>query len=240
VARYSTASEILNGAAVESGLAAVADPYTSTDPAFVQLRALLNNVGRELLTLHPWEQLIREATVTIAYGGASRYALPDTFDRFLDQTMWDRGVFSPVNGPYSPQDWQALKGQNTTTTSDVVGFRLQGNMIEVYPPPPAGAGTYATLTYEYVSTEWCQVSGGASYRDSVGALSDVLMYDPTLLIKTLKMRFLGAKGFDTTDISKQVELAFRAAVSKGSPGQRLSVAPSPRRGDCAAIDQVIG
>ena len=44
----STATQILNRVAAEIGLAPVSDPYSSQDPAFIQMRYLLNVAGEEL------------------------------------------------------------------------------------------------------------------------------------------------------------------------------------------------
>lgn len=228
--RYITAAEVLNGAAVESGLSPSADPYSSTDPAFVQLLYLLNGVGRELLAMRAWQQLVKETTLTIPYSGAESYALPSDFDRFVDQTAWDRGVAAPVYGFFSPQQWQAAKGADVGVSTQSVSFRFSQDLIYVYPTPPAGIGTYATINYEYVSRGWSQIAATSpvEYRDYVGAGSDILLFDPVLMVKALKLRFLGAKGFNTTDIARQVETAYRNAVSKSVAGSVLSVAPGQR------------
>jgi hypothetical protein len=224
--RYLTAVEIINGAAVESGLQAITDPFSSTDPSFLSLAQLLNSCGRELITAHPWQQLRREASITFNYGGASTAALPDSFDRMLDQTMWNRTDLWPVGGPLNPQEWQGLKGSNVSLIPTKVSFRLDQDLIKVYPDVPAtGTNPYATVYYEYISRAWVLTDASVE-RDYLSASTDTVRYDSLMMIKFLKLRFLGAKGFDTTDAGNQMERAFDAAISKQNPGRVLSVAPS--------------
>jgi hypothetical protein len=53
------ANEILNRVAVEVGLDPVADPYSTEDSAFIQLRFLINSVGVDLSLLHDWNFLVK-------------------------------------------------------------------------------------------------------------------------------------------------------------------------------------
>lgn len=222
--RYMTVAEVLNGAAVECGLAPSSDPYASTDASFVQLRYLLTSAGRELIGKHQWQQLRREYAQTVLYGGASTYALPPDFDRFIDQTQWDRTAQERVCGPLSPQDWQMYKGSAIVVSPLTVTWRLDNDLICIYPDPPAtGTDPYASIYFEYVSRSW--VLSGATYRDNPSAGSDTVRYDSVLAIKLLKLRFLGAKGFDTTDAVQQFADAFNSAVNKGEPAEVVSLVP---------------
>lgn len=229
--RYQTVSEILNGAAVECGLAPSSDAFSSNDVSFIQLRYLLTTAGREMLQ-YSWQQLRREYSLTISFGGAAAYALPADFDRFLDQTMWDRTKSFPLAGPASPQDWQNLNGGLATVSPITPIWRLDQDQIKLYPDPPAGSGTYASIYFEYISRCWVQdASVSTTYRDYPAAGADVVMYDSTMMVKLLALRFLGAKGFDTTNIGQQYLDAFYAAIGKNTPSQVLSVAPCGRSSD---------
>lgn len=228
--RYQTANELINKAAVECGLVAVADPFTSTDPSFLQLTQLLNSCGQEMITAYDWQQLRREEVEVITYGSTGIIALPDDYDRMLDQTSWNRTDLMAAGGPLNPQEWQQIQGSNITLQPQKVTFRLDQDSIKITPTPPAvGTNPYATLAYEYISRAW--VLSGVTYRDYVSAVGDTVLYDPLMMIKFLKMRFLGAKGFDTSDIAAQMDMAFKAATSKNTPGQVLSLSRSRLSGD---------
>ena len=102
VARYLTVTEIINRAAVESGLNSVSDPLSSTDAAIIQMVQLLNSVGEELLYVNDWSYMRREATITTT-GSPNEYALPDDFDHMIDQTGWTQSNLRPLLGPVTPQ-----------------------------------------------------------------------------------------------------------------------------------------
>jgi hypothetical protein len=224
--RYLTVADVLNGAAVECGLSPSSDPYSSSDSSFVQLRYLLTSCGRELIA-KPWQQLRREYNQTVNHGGASSYALPPNFDRFIDQTQWDRTADEVLSGPVNPQEWQALKGAPIVVSPLTVTWRLDQDLIKIYPDPPAtGADPYATIYFEYYSRAW--VLSGVTYRDYISAGTDIVQYDATLAIKMLKLRFLGAKGFDTTDALQQYMEALTSALDKNVPGTTLTLVP----GEC--------
>ena len=225
--RYLTVTEVLNFAATESGLTPITDPLGSQDASFVQLRTLLTFAGRELVTAYPWQILRREGTRVFNYGDASTIALPDGFDRLIDQTAWERDRNTPVGGPFSPQEWQAIQGAAVTLLPATVSWYLDQDVLRITPSVPAtGTDPYATIYYHYISRGWVRDGTTSTiYRDYPSAGADFVLYDPTLIVKLLKLRFLGAKGFDTTDISNQVTQAFQAAVSKDTPGSVLSLDP---------------
>src|SRR5688500_4117237 len=110
MAHFDTADNIINSAALELGLlpSAVSNPFASTDPAILQLCALLNRVGRMLVRARPWSWLTKEYTFNTA-GGTASYALPSGFDRMKDQTHWNRTTALPLGGPASPWSWQMMK-----------------------------------------------------------------------------------------------------------------------------------
>jgi hypothetical protein len=229
--RYRTVDEILNGAAVECGLTAATSAYSSEDVAFTQLRQLLLTAGQELIGGYSWQQLRREFSQTVLHGDSGSYALPPDFDRFLDQTQWNRTAQEILGGPASPQDWQALNGSQIVVQPLTVTWRLDNDYIKIYPVPPVtGIDPYATLYFEYISRAWVQDGTTSSvYRDYFIAGNDVLRYDSVLLIKMLKLRFLGAKGFATVDALNQYNQALSAAQNKVTPGEKLSLVP----GSCA-------
>lgn len=153
---FTTAGDIINEAAVEIGLSAVPDPYTSTDPNFVQLRQLLKSLGREIVHARRWTILRRERAFTTVAGQAI-YPLPADFHEMLPQTWWNRTNRLPVGGPLSPQEWQYLKARLVGVVFNVL-FRPMQNVIELYPSnTPAGYD----IVYEYQSEWWVKNTVGA-------------------------------------------------------------------------------
>lgn len=237
--RNFSVNSILNDAAVECGLSPVADPFASTDAHFVQLRYFLSTLGRELMSSYGWQQLRKEGTFSISYGGPSTYALPADFDRFVDDTMWDRSQQEVVGGPLTSQQWQYLKAVDAANSVFDIAFRLRNDRIEIYPAPPAGVGIYATIFYEYISRGWVTDATRVDLYDAPQTGTNLVLFDDILVIKSLKLRFLGAKGFDTTDAALQVNLALANALGKGVPSETLSLT-GEGCGDEASIQGVVG
>jgi hypothetical protein len=228
--RYLTAGDIINGAAVEVGLTPVTDPFSSGNAAFVQLRALLTTAGRELVGAYQWQQLRREYNLPVAFGGAAAYPIPEDYDRIIDQSQWDRQDAERLMGPATPQMWQALQG-NVTNVIDPI-WRLNNDQIEIYPAPPAGAGTYLNIYFEYISMGWVRDDTDPNtYRDYPESIGDFVLYNSVMITKMLKMRFLAAKGFDTTAATNEFATAYAMAVSKVTPSEVLSVVPCAPRNE---------
>jgi hypothetical protein len=203
---FDTVSNVIAGAATECGLtfAAGADPYASTDPAIVQMLTLLTTSGRELCISNPnnWQQLTKNYTITTVYPGDSGdYALPADFNYMIDQSGWERTLRNPLGGPLDSQDWQMVTNNNTLA-SIYVAFRIFANQFSVFPRPPANG---LVINFEYISRYWVAVSGSTTGTKDAPTLSnDVILFEYTLMVKWLKVKFLEARGMDTSAAQKQL------------------------------------
>ena len=197
ITTVTSANMIVNRVAAECGIEPVEDAYSSQDPSFVQLRYLLNTAGEELILAYPWNLLIKEHQITTSSADSGDYPLPDDFLYMINQTGWERRENIPLFGPLSPQEWQYLLGRDLVTSTIYASFRLQEGLFKIFPQPPPDN---LDIHYEYVSKNW--VSDAAmptpTYKDSVSALTDQPLFDKTLISRYLKVKFLEAKGFDTT------------------------------------------
>lgn len=225
--RYQTVTEIINGAAVECGLAPDSNAWTTTATAFVQLQYLIKTCGLELLTVCNWQQLVKETSITLNYGDSGEVALPSDFERMIPQTGWDRSATVPLNGEITPQQWQWAKGTGTDLSVLDVTFRFNRDYIKILPTPPVtGTNPYQVLYYEYLSRGWVRDGGDSThYLDHPVNGGDYLLYEPVLLIKMLRYKFLAAKGFDTTAAVAEFTTALKFAVSKNNSGQSLNLVP---------------
>lgn len=228
MARYDTAGNIINQAASECGLTAVPDPYASSDPAFIQLRNILNSAGQELLGSHEWQKMVKEHTIntttTVANPpGSNKYDLPDDFSSIIDQTGWtptNAGMGLPLGGPLTPQDWTYLVATDLAASTIYVSFRQNQGQFWVLPdPPPADTD----ITFEYMSRNWA-ISAASVEMDSCTAADDTVWFEPILIKKLLKLRFLEAKGFDTTAAVAQFANAFMQWTGKDISAPVLSMA----------------
>jgi hypothetical protein len=228
MARYDTAADIINGAAAESGLTVVADPYSSTDPAFIQLCALLKTAGLEMLSLYQWQKMVREHSITTAVPpDTGDYDLPDDFGYMVDQTGWSpmsAGTGLPLGGPLSEQDWAYLVNTNLASSTIYVSFKISEGQFQVLPqPPPDGI----EINFKYISRYWVAATGSTTgTKFAPDQSDDVILFEPILIIKFLKLRFLEAKGFDTTAAVGQFLTMFQAWTGKDVSAPVLNMARS--------------
>lgn len=197
---YEQVGPIVGRAAVECGIDSMTaseiasfDPFASSDQSVIQMLRHLDALGRSLSSiLKP--HLHREFSLTTA-GSASSYALPADYAEMVDDTLWNRPGLLPLYGPVSAQTEQAMKARNAASTISTP-FRVLGNRI-TFPVVPADGLTFYGV---YVSRYWVQTlaSGTGPDADHVTARTDYVLFDPELMVLGLKLRFLTAKGFDTS------------------------------------------
>ena len=225
MARYDTASDIINQAAVECGLNPVTDVFASTDAAFVQLRYLLNTCGRNMVEMFEWEILRREETFTTQASDTGKYPLPADFAYMIDQTGWERRENVPLGGPLSAQQWAYLLGRDLVNYTIYASFRIAENEFWLFPNQEGGGSVPAGLeiSYEYISRNWVQGSGaqqtGIGNADQVTQNDDLVLFKPVMMTQYLRAKFLAAKGFDSTKAEQEFRLAWEAATghNKGNP-----------------------
>lgn len=215
----SSAANIINRTAAECGLQPVVDPFSSQDPSFVQLRYLLDTCGEELTQAYPWELLQRSHQIITQSSDTGDYSLPDDFYYMINQTGWEHSENVPLFGPLSPQDWTWLKGRDLVSHTIYASFRLSEGKFKIFPqPPPSGLD----INFEYISKNW--VSDGAvdpAYKDTTEAPSDVPLFDRTLISRYLKVKFLEAKGFDSSKAQDDFNQTFSFLTGFDKGGEVL-------------------
>lgn len=230
-AYYDTAGDIVNSAAVECGLDTTGDPFSSPAPHMVQMCSLLTNCGRELYNKYQWQQFIENASydtdTDIIVGTTNEFALPDDFAFLINQTGWtpnNLGLGLPLGGPYTEQQWDAIVAQQLAASTIYIGFKIADGTFQVLPdPPPANT----TITFGYMSRNWVQVEGvAANGATKVENSSDIVMFEPVMVVKMLAARYKQAKGLDATDSLDQFNAAFNSATSLNSPAPVLDMGRS--------------
>ena len=217
----STANDILNRVAAEVGIDQVADPYASSNQAFRQMKALLNIAGEELNRLYPWEEMNGEHQITTLDTDSGDYPLPADFLYMLNQTGWERSENVPLTGPLSGQAWQYLLGRDLVSTTIYASFRIKQGEFSIFPqPPPNGLDIH----FEYQSRNWVSDSttGFATNKDRVTVGADIPMFDRTLLSRYLKVKFLEAKGFDSSKAQADLNQIFQLTNSQDKGAGVLS------------------
>lgn len=225
MARLATANDIINRAAVESGLLKDSNPVASTDESFVQLTELLNGAGQEMVELNNWQALVKTHQIITQEGDSGTYDLPDDFSYMIDQSGWEHTNTAPLGGPLSSQDWTYLEGRDLVSDTIYVSFRLVDNKFDIYPQNPVLPGL--DINFEYMSRDWVREAGGTS-RDTIGNGSDLILFEPILMIKYLKVKFLMMKGFDVSGPLVEFENMFNSRTGKDRSAPILSAGQNAR------------
>lgn len=228
MARYETAASIINAAAAETISQTVTDPFASSDPAFTQLCNLLGTAGQEMLALFQWEKMVKEHSITTNVPpDTGDYALPSDFAYMIDQTGWtptNAGNGLPLGGPLSEQDWTYLVNTNLASSTIYVSFKISQGLFRVLPQPPPDN---IEINFEYISRWWVALTGTETGTKELPTQSDnVILFEPILIKKFLKLRFLEAKGFDTTAAVGQFLTQFQAWTGKDVSAPILNMARS--------------
>jgi hypothetical protein len=206
VTTLATVNDIMNRVAAEVGIEPVSDPFNSGQQAFTQMRYLMQTAGEELLVAHPWELLTEAHQITTVDTDSGDYDLPDDFYYMINQTGWERTSNIPLFGPLSPQDWTYLLGRDLVDGTIYASFRLKEGKFSIFPqPPPNGLD----INFEYIGKNWVQDGQQANvYTDIIKSGVDIPQFDKTLISRHLKMKYLEAKGFDTTKAQDDFNQSF--------------------------------
>lgn len=217
-----TANTLLNRVAAEVGLDTSVDPWADQAQHFDQMRYLLQTAGEELTLAHLWEWQVATHAILTGALDTGNYPLPDDFLQMIDQTGWERSENVPLFGPLSAQDWTYLLGRDLVSSTIYASFRLKGGEFSIFPqPPPQGLD----VNFEYQSRNW--VDDG-TLKDIIEAGSDVVLFDKTLASRYLKVKWLEAKGFDTTKAQDDFNAVFGAITSKDKGAEIISAGRNAR------------
>jgi hypothetical protein len=215
---------IVQDAMVDVGLTRPSYAIASTDPGVIAMIRMVNQTGKHLMRRHAWTVMQTEKTFTsVALASQeTASAVPTDFDRFINESFWNRTKIRPVYGPLSPQEWQERQASPIGGISDY--FRMQGGQIYIYPTPTAGW----TMAYEYVSSYW--VSGS---KTAMTADSDTALIDENLLTLGAIWRYLKTRSMDYAEEFRAFEMETETAIAKDGGKQTLRLAGNRRTGPVA-------
>jgi hypothetical protein len=225
MSRYETAQQCLFQAALECGLKTGPDAYANTDDKVTQMAGILNSAGRELVMMREWQRLIVTYTKTVLIGDSGFYDLPADYGKHVDQTDWNPSNRLPLGGPLTAQDYTYLLNTNLASSTIYISFReYMGQFVLLPQPPPVGQ----VINFEYNSRFWVATTSAPTVlaKDAPTQGDDILLFDPILIQKFLKLRFKEATGFDTTSASQQFNNALMALGGDDKSAPVLSASRS--------------
>lgn len=190
--------QIIQDATDELGLPRPTSVISSTDNT---VRALLRyaNAEGKALARHKgsWAELQREYTFNTA-DGTAEYSLPSDFDRFIDDTAWDRANYWAMRGPLSPQEWQEVKSGLTQTAALRRRWRVKRSAsgsakVFFVDPTPSSVDE---LVFEYISSGWCRNAADDTYYARWNADTDEPLLDAEVMTKGVVWRWKAGRGLE--------------------------------------------
>jgi hypothetical protein len=225
--QYWPALQIINQVAGETGQTQVQTLFQTADVTEVQnaqLLAALQSAGNELMLYYPWEQFVRTLAFPLIedQGG---YPLPADWAYFIDQTQWDTTNHWPLLGPKSAAEWAWLKG-GLLASFPRMRYRVMGNKLEFFPVP--ASNSEFKMSMEYISGNWVQTTAsmdGLPDAALVMADGDIVWYNPWLMVKYTKLKWLQLKGFDQSAAAADFSRMWESLKGKDTGAQVLSLVP---------------
>ena len=193
---------------------------SNTDPIARQLLALAQREGKQLMRVSDWAILKKEHTFSTSSGTAA-YALPSDFDRLVLETSYNRSDNDILTGPISSSEYQLVNhGMATTGTTEKFRLKAASNALkfELDPTP----SSTQTIGFEYVSTQFCQSSGGSG-QAAWAADTDTGILDETTMEMGITWRFKAAHGLEYGEDYKQYQLEVRQAVARNGSSPVLQL-----------------
>ena len=183
---------------------------SSNDFGVQMMHSLVNQEGRDLARRHNWQALLRERQFTATPEELQAGALPSDFERFVNETFYNRSRNSLLEGPLTPQEWQGFKANNYLWPYEA--FRLRGGDILILPAPREGS----QMVFEYVSRNWV---GGEKAEMRID--SDEALLDEEILTLGAAWRYLHAKGMDYSEAFQSYEVRLADAIARDTARRSL-------------------
>ncbi len=193
---------------------------SNTDPIARQLLALAQREGKQLMRVSDWAILKKEHTFSTSSGTAA-YALPSDFDRLVLETSYNRSDNDILTGPISSSEYQLVNhGMATTGTTEKFRLKAASNALkfELDPTP----SSTQTIGFEYVSTQFCQSSGGSGQAVWT-ADTDTGILDETTMEMGITWRFKSSHGLEFSEDYRQYQLEVRQAIARNGSAPILQL-----------------
>ena len=212
---------IVTGAADEIGLERPETIIGNTDPQIRQLLRSANQEGQHLVSVYDWEILQKEGSFTTAAQESQGImtTIASDFNRFSNNTMWNRTTSEKIYGPLTNVQWQREKADVSSGVTN--WFRIRGGVLIFTPNPVASQ----TVKFEYYSKNWVDLGTGASPAVADGSAfnndANTVVFDEELMTLGVTLRWLQGRGLDfTTALSHYRE---RLEIVRGQDGAKPNI-----------------
>ncbi len=192
----------------------------SVDPQIMQLLAISEEEGNQLVTRGNWTALQFESvftTVATEIQGSMDTLAPG-FLYMVNDTIWNRDQGVPVFGPVSQQDYQQLKSQ--VFTGPFNQYRIINNNLHYIPTPAAGM----ECSFEYIGENWISTPTRSPITSRFWQTdTDTPLLKDDLIVLGTIWRWKQVKGLDYAEDFNKYERAVMDALNRDGSKQQLSM-----------------
>lgn len=204
---------VVQNAMVLCSMPAPQQAFSNIDPSVMQMVALLNMQGRDLVKRHDWSSLQVTETLTCVAANAQTNYPNAAFDRMARGTdVWNTTKRWPIHGPISAEEWTDLIVRNAVSLPQY--WRLINGVLNIYAP---SAGDI--IRYEYISKNWVLTAGNPFPQFT--ADTDTFQFPEEILELGLVWRWKQAKQLDYAEDMRTFEVALRTAIDSDKGGRRI-------------------
>lgn len=146
---------------------------------------------------------------------------PVDFDSQIDRTHWDKSKHWEMLGPETPQQREWLRS-GWISTGPRVRYWYMGGYFQIWPP----LGSTEALAYDYRSKYWIYATAATTTSKQLfTADTDTTIYPDSLMRALIKLKYLEAKGLDTTAALRVYNDQFDMAIANDAGSPTLSMNP---------------
>src|SRR3990167_123509 len=151
------------------------------------------------------------------------FAPPSDFDRQIDRTHWDKSKHWEMLGPSTPQQREWLRS-GYISTGPRIRYWYMGGLFMIWPP----LGVEDSLSYEYRSKYWIYATGATTTSKTIFSVdTDTTIWPDALMRAMIRLKYLEAKGLDTTAALASFVAQRDMAISNDGGSPTLSMNPRP-------------
>lgn len=208
------------------------DPAGSSDPNIVLMKTSANLASLEMLNTYEWSTLTKMGSITVetttppssTQATEKAYDLPGDFYRFVDQTQWNQAMRFPAVGPVSPQGWMTYMVFPISANFTLTWQIREGQIWFLNPPQAPGQ----EFRFMYLSRALVRDADDPNVYKNVAAKNgDTFVLDGILMTLLTRIKWLEAKGFDSSAAVRDFMLAFDSRVGAQKGANILNMAGGP-------------
>lgn len=193
----------------------------TTDDTARTLLSASYKVGEELARDYDWQELSKTATYT-AVVGVQTYDMPNDYDRFASDTMWDSTQSRLMYGHKTRRDWAEIT--NFVPSNGIsYRWRLHGNQIQLDRP----AESEFAFNVEYLSRAYATSSAGVDRVDGWTADTDLPKLPHDVFIAGIRYYFSDSKTLPRASMAgAEYDAIVKSRQNKNKPSPIISYASS--------------